>query len=187
MSAVPRGPIVLAHVFAVAALIVGFVAGALTFAATAGAHATRVASDPVETAELTAAPSRVSATFNEPMQSQFAAMTVIGPDGVQWTEGEPDVDGPVISVGVRAGAPAGDYTVNYRATSADGHVVTGSWSYRVVSAAPDNTGSPPAPAAPAETPAPAESDGDGLPVWPFVAGTTVIVAAGAILAVRRRQ
>lgn len=177
------------RVIVVAALMLGLLASALAYAGAASAHATRIASDPAENAELTQPPPRVSATFNEPMSPQFAAMTVIGPDGTQFSDGEPDVAGAVISVGVRPGGPAGSYTVNYRATSADGHVVSGSWSYRLITAA---TGAAPPPttsatqgaavAAPAANP-----PTDGLPMWPFAAAVAVIVAAGAVWAVRRRS
>ncbi|WP_409370928.1 copper resistance CopC family protein, partial [Mycolicibacterium vanbaalenii] len=118
MTAVQRAT----HVLLVALTTLGLLAGALGYAAAAWAHAARIAGDPVDNAELAQPPAVVTATFNEPMQAQFAAMTVIGPDGVQWAEGAPIVDGTVISVPVRPGGPAGDYTVNYRATSADGRV-----------------------------------------------------------------
>jgi len=189
MRAFQRGALDVTHAIAVAALAVGLLAGALAYAGAAWAHAARISSDPAENAELSQPPPRVSATFSEPMQPRFAAMTVIGPDGGQWSDGEPDVAGAVISVGVRPGGPAGSYTVNYRATSADGHVVSGSWSYRLIAAA---TGAAPPPttsttpettaAAPAADPAT-----DGLPMWPFTAATAAIVAAGAIWAVRRRS
>ncbi|MGZ8803323.1 MAG: copper resistance CopC family protein [Mycobacterium sp.] len=189
MRAMQRGATVMTHVIAVATLTVGLLAGALAYAGAAWAHAARIASDPAENAELTEAPLRVSATFNEPMQVQFAAMTVIGPDGDQWSDGQPDVDVTVISVGVRPGGPAGEYTVNYRATSADGHVVSGSWSYRVISAATGTAAPPTMSASPAATKAPPTADTatDGLPVWPFVAAASAIVAAGAIWAVRRSR
>ena len=124
-------------------------------------------------------PSRVSATFNEPMQTQFAAMTLIGPDGGQYGAGEPAVDDTVISVAVRPGGPAGDYTANYRATSADGHVVSGSWTFRVLAAAP-TTDSPAPTGTPAstDTAAPTDTSGDGgTPVWPFVAAATAVRGA----------
>lgn len=171
------------------ATTLGLIGGALGLAATAGAHAALIASDPSDNAELQQPPAAVSATFNEAMQPQFAAMTVIGPDGTQWSDGDPTVDGAVISVAVRPGGPAGSYTVNYRATSADGHVVTGSWSYRVTVGAATAPTSPPAPAT-AENgtpPAQAQASDDGVPVWPFVAGATVLVAAGALWAVRRQS
>ncbi|MGD9619163.1 MAG: copper resistance CopC family protein [Mycolicibacterium sp.] len=171
-------------VFAVVA--VAFFCGAL---GNAWAHAVRVASDPGEDAVLTEQPPRVSATFSEPMRAQFAAMTVIGPDGNGWSDGEAVVAGAVVSVGVRPGGPGGDYTVNYRATSADGHVVTGSWTYRLITAGAESetratsTASPPANS---RAPDP-NLDAGRTPVWPFVAAVSGILAAGAILAVRRRR
>lgn len=153
--------------------------GALTSAGPAAAHAVRVASDPADGAQLSESPAAVSATFNEAMQPQFAAMTVVGPDGNVWQSGEPRVEGAVVSVAVRPLGPSGTYTVNYRATSADGHVVNGSWSFALTAPGPGTPG----PSA-AQPPSPSP-DGD-LPVWPFYAGAVVIVAAGAVWAVRRR-
>ena len=182
MTAVHRGT----RVLVVAAMLVGLVASALGFAGAAAAHAARIASDPAENAQLTQQPARVNATFNETMQSQFAAMTVIGPDGAQWSDGDVAVDGAVIGVAVRAGGPGGTYTVNYRATSADGHVVTGSWSYELAAVgASTATATSAAPATTTAAPA-AEGASDGPPVWPFVVVIAAIVAAGAVWAVRRR-
>ncbi|ULE34873.1 copper resistance CopC family protein [Mycobacterium sp. IDR2000157661] len=166
---------------AAAVVAIALVTAALAAAAPAAAHATLLATDPGENAELPQPPTRVSATFSEPMQPRFAAMTVVGPDGELWSTGEPQVQDTVISVGVRPLGPSGTYTVNYRATSADGHVVAGSWSFRLTVA---GTGTP-APPAPSE-PAPAETGEEALPVWPFLLGAIVVVAAGAAWAVRRR-
>jgi methionine-rich copper-binding protein CopC len=158
-------------------------ATALTVAAVAGAgvasaHATRLATDPVENAALTTAPQNVSATFNEALQSSFAAMTVVGPDGNLWSTGDAQVNGAVVSVGVRPLGPSGTYTVNYRVTSADGHVVSGSWSFKLTV---PGTGTP-GPSASATSPA-----NDGIPVWPFFVAAGVIVAGGALWAVRRQK
>ncbi|UXA13353.1 copper resistance protein CopC [Mycobacterium sp. SMC-8] len=177
------------HALLITAVTFGLAAGALGSASTAWAHAARIASDPGENAELELPPSSVNATFNEPMQSQFAAMTVVGPDGALWSDGDPTVNGAVIGVAVRPGGPAGEYTVNYRATSADGHVVTGSWSYRVRTAAP--AAASPTAEVPDTSPvaAPAENDraSGSVPVWPFVVAAVALVAAGALWAVRRRS
>jgi methionine-rich copper-binding protein CopC len=151
---------------------------AVAGAGVASAHATRVATDPVENTELSQSPQKVSATFNEKLQPQFAAMTVVGPDGNLWSTGNPHVDGAVISVGVLPLGPSGTYTVNYRVTSADGHVVSGSWPFRLTVS---GTGTP-GPSASATSP----SD-DGIPVWPFFVAAGVIVAAGAFWAVRRQR
>ena len=108
--------------------------------APASAHTALVSSDPPADTTLTAAPTRVTATFNEELQTAFAAMTVVGPDGNLWSAGEPEVHGAVADVAVRPLGPSGTYTVNYRVTSADGHVVSGSWSFTVTVQRRRNTG-----------------------------------------------
>jgi methionine-rich copper-binding protein CopC len=162
----------------------------LAGAAAASAHAVLLSSDPVENTSLPTNPERVSATFNEQMQAEFAAMTVIGPDGGQYSDGDVAVAGATLSVGVRPGGPAGTYTVNYRGTSADGHVVSGAWSYSITESRPAVPVVSPSPVAtptvaPTAAP-PAPADG-GMPLWPFIVGASVIVAAGTIWAVRRRS
>lgn len=153
-------------------------AAALAGAGTASAHAALISSDPTDNATLTESPQRVSATFNEAMQEAFASMTVVGPDGNLWSTGDPQVAGAVISVAVRPLGPSGTYTVNYRATSADGHVVSGAWSFELSVAGAGTPGPT------ATTP---EQPGDSIPVWPFVLLATVIVGGGALWAVRRQS
>ncbi|MEE2851104.1 MAG: copper resistance CopC family protein [Actinomycetota bacterium] len=159
-----------------ACVAVMFVIAALT-APAASAHAARISTDPAADAALTAAPQRVSATFNEQLQTTFAAMTVVGPDGNVWSEGEPAVQGAVVGIALRALGPAGTYTVNYRVTSADGHVVSGSWSFGLTV---PGTGTPGPPVA-------GRDGGGALPVWPFVAVAVALVAGGAWWAARGRR
>jgi copper resistance protein C len=155
-------------------------AAALTTAALtaspASAHAARVSTDPVDNAVLTVGPAWVSATFNERLQTTFAAMTVVGPDGNVWSTGDATVQGAAVGVGLRPLGPAGTYTVNYRVTSADGHVVSGSWSFRLTV---PGSGTPGPPAAGAE-------DRGGIPIWPFVVVAVALVAVGGLWLVRRR-
>lgn len=174
------------YLAALAVLMITLAAGTLGNAGVAAAHAARIASDPVENAELPQAPTRVRATFNEEMQPQFAAMTVVGPDGNLWSTGEPEVDGTIVSVGVRPLGPSGTYTVNYRATSADGHVVSGSWSFQLTVAGTGEAGPPASAAPPAEDASGTSKDGGGIPVWPFYVGAVLIVGAGVLWAARRR-
>lgn len=160
-------------------LLLWLAAGVLVGAGTAAAHATLLATDPADNASLTQAPARVSATFSEALQAQFAAMTVVGPDGNLWSAGEPQVEGAVLSVGVRPLGPPGTYTVNFRVTSADGHVINGSWKFELTV---PGTGTPgPSVAAPADT-----ASEDTIPVWPFFAGAVLVIGVGAVWAVRRR-
>ena len=132
----------------------------LTVAPAASAHAHLIATDPATDAALTAGPSEVSATFNEQLQTAFAAMTVVGPDGNLWSTGEPRVQGAVVSVHVMPLGPAGVYTVNYRVTSGDGHPVSGSWSFQLTT---PGTGQPGPSAATHQGPP------GGIPIWPFLA------------------
>ena len=150
---------------------------ALTTAPTASAHAVRIATDPAVDAVLATGPPQVSATFNEHLQTAFAAMTVVGPDGNLWSTGEPRVQGAVISIDVMPLGPAGTYTANYRVTSADGHVVSGSWPFHLTTA---GTGHPGPPAAAAS------GNPGGIPVWPFLAAAAVLAVGGVWWALRRR-
>ena len=150
---------------------VGLLLAAMALAATIGAqvasaHAARVSADPADNAVLATGPERVTT---------FVAMTVVGPDGNLWSTGEPAVAGPVASIGMRALGPAGTYTVNYRVTSADGHVVSGSWSFRLTVA---GTGTPGPAAA-------ATSADNGIPAWPFALVAVMLIGAGCVWAVRR--
>ncbi|HEX3283800.1 MAG TPA: copper resistance CopC family protein [Mycobacterium sp.] len=163
--------------FRLAFIAVLMAAMALTGAPVAAAHAVRIATDPADNAALAAGPQRVSATFNEELQPQFAAMTVVGPDGNLWSTGDPQVQGAVISIGVRPLGPAGSYTVNYRVTSADGHPVSGSWAFRLTTA---STGTPGPPAAKQ-----ADTSGGGIPVWPFLVAGALIIGGGIWWAARR--
>ena len=167
-----RAPLLAATLFL---LILG--SAATLTAGTAGAHAARVSVDPADKASVSSGPVRVSATFNEDLQTTFAAMTVVGPDGNMWAAGDPQVHGTVVSIGLRPLGPVGSYTVNYRVTSADGHVVAGAWSFRLTAA---GTGTP-------GPPAQASSDpGDDLPIWPFVLGAVILVGAGALWSLRNK-
>lgn len=160
----------------VAALLLA-AAVCLTGAPVAAAHTALVSSDPAADAMVGTGPSRVSATFNEELGTAFTAMTVVGPDGNLWSAGDPEVRGTVVSIGLRPLGPAGRYTVNYRVTSDDGHVVEGSWSFTVTAT---STG----------TPGPAASGAAGsgrIPMWPFAVGAVILAAGAAFWGLRRRS
>jgi copper resistance protein C len=164
---------------AAATVFAAFAIIALAGAPTASAHAVRIATDPAVDAVLTTGPTQVSATFNEPLQTTFAAMTVVGPDGNLWSTGQPHLQGAIISLDVLPLGPVGTYTVNYRVTSADGHVVSGSWPFHLSAA---GTGRP-GPSASASSTA-----SQGIPIWPFfLAAAVVLLGGGAWWAPRRRH
>ncbi|MEI6254413.1 MAG: copper resistance CopC family protein [Mycobacteriaceae bacterium] len=147
-----------------------------TTAPMASAHTVLTATDPAADSTVNSGPSRVTATFNEELQPTFVAMTVVGPDGNLWSQGDATVQGATATVGLRPLGPSGRYTVNYRVTSDDGHVVSGSWSFTVTV---PSTGTPgPAVQTPAQR--------DRIPLWPFIVGAAVLITGAAVWGLRRR-
>lgn len=153
------------------------IAGVTFVAPAAIAHTALTATDPVADSAVTTGPALVTATFNEPVQPTFAAMTVVGPDGNLWSAGQAQVSDSKVSVAVRPLGPAGRYTVNYRVTSADGHVVAGSWSFTLV--APGSGQPGPAIEGP--------SIGSRIPLWPLVVGAAVLIGGAIVWRIRRRR
>lgn len=107
-----------------AALAVVLVA-LLTWAAPASAHASLRSVDPPDGARLDESPERVTLTFSEPVTADLGGVQVFSADGGRVDEGAVQVDGAVVSVGVRPDLPEGTYVIAYRVISADGHPVRG--------------------------------------------------------------
>ena len=104
-------------------------AAAAVVAPAAQAHSTLVGTTPEQGATVDEAPESIEIVFNEEISSEFATLTVMS-DGEDVAEGDPEVEGDTISVSVPS-LDAGTYTVGYRAVSADGHPVQGSWEFTV--------------------------------------------------------
>ncbi|MFG1790821.1 copper resistance protein CopC [Nocardia sp. NPDC049149] len=145
---------------------------------TAAAHSAPTGSVPDDGANIDSGPARVSITFNEELQPNFPSLTVVGPDGNLWSKSTPTVDGKTVSVEVGELGPAGEYTVAYRVTSADGHPVTGKRHFTLSKA---GTGTP------GPKPTAKGSDGDkassgGIPLWVFIVGAVVLFGGGLAFA-----
>lgn len=165
---------------------VAVVALLLATALPAAAHDVLTGTDPVDGAQVEQGPDRVTLTFNNPPNSGFATITVVGPGETHWERGATTVTDNRVSVGVAPLGPAGTYEIGYRIVSSDGHPVSGESRFTLTR---PGTGTPNAPAAadPASgtSEASAGSSG-GLPVWPFVVAAAVIVLGALVLALRRR-
>lgn len=161
-----------------AVLMIGLFAGAPA----AAAHTALTATDPAADSTVTTGPTRVTATFNEELQPTFASMTVVGPDGNLWSAGEAEVRGNTVGVAVRPLGPAGRYTVNYRVTSDDGHVVSGAWSFTV----PVPSTGEPGPAVPGANSGTSDS-GSRMPWWPLAVGAVLLIAGALLWGQRRRR
>lgn len=150
----------------------------LAAAGTAAAHSAPVASVPENGSTIEAGPERVSVTFNEQLQTNFPSLTVVGPDGNLWSKGKPAVEGNSVSVAVGELGPAGEYTIAYRVTSADGHPVSGTRTFTLSRA---GTGTP-GPKPGAQDGAQGASDSGGIPLWVFVVGAIVLFGGGIAVA-----
>ncbi|MGE3287134.1 MAG: copper resistance protein CopC [Pseudonocardia sp.] len=161
-------------------------AALLGVAAPAFAHTRLQSTDPADGSSLAEAPQRVSLTFNENLPAEFSTITVIGPDGAAYQTGAVTAEGTTISTAVRPLGPAGRYEIGYRVVSDDGHPVEGKVAFTLTAPGPGAAAATPSSAAAAPTPVaatPAPEDGPP-PVWPWIAGAVVLVAAGVTVALR---
>lgn len=162
-------------------LVTALVATMTLSVGTAAAHSVAMSSNPEDGAQIATAPEQVSVTFNEDLQEQFAALTVVGPDGNLWSKSDPVIEGPTISVEIDGLGPVGEYTIAYRVTSADGHPVSGTRTFTLTE---EGTGTPGEPAS-GEAAADGEEGGGGVPVWIFVVLAVVVIAGGLAFALRK--
>ena len=159
--------------------------------APAAAHATLQSSNPAENSVLDAAPDEVTLTFNQSVQSNFATLTVVGSDGMDWATSDPVIDGSTVTVDLDGLGAGGDYTIGYRVVSADGHPITGSIPFQLTQASPTSaaTSASAAPATTETTPTAAEDtqDSSGFPIWIIAVVVIAVGAAGVLFALRKRS
>ena len=149
------GSRVLAAVLTMAALLV-------VASTTAEAHDILVGTSPANGSVTSIVPAQVTLTFNQPVLAVGTFVIVTGPAGQVHTGGAGVVD-RTATQRLRAGSPAGRYTVAWRVSSADGHPASGQFSFTASSpsqarqatattaAEPTSSASPASPATPATT------------------------------------
>lgn len=199
------------RVLRAAVLAVALVPAALAVAALpAQAHDTLVDSDPADGTVVATAPERITLTFNEAVLELGTSVAVTGPGGERVDEGDASVADAVVTQALAADRPAGEYTVQWRATSSDGHPITGELAFRAIdatgaaepsapaSATPQPAFTPPTAASPSvqpQTASPSSSPtatgplaGSGIPPWlAIVLGVAAFAAAGTALVLMRRR
>lgn len=162
----------LLNTFAVLALLL------VASAAPASAHAELLSSDPADGSTLQAAPAQVTLEFSEVLLEETVDVAIQGPSGAV-SSAVVEAAGASVVIPWPADAGTGDFQVNFRVVSADGHPVEGSVAFAIAADEAVSAGSAasPAPAQPeasAEaTPISAEVTATGAaadePVnWPFV-------------------
>lgn len=175
------------------------VTASLTLAAPgAQAHSALVSSTPGDGSSFSEIPEEIVLEFNEDIEPIGNEVAVTGPSGAEVAVGELVVDGPVVTQPIDVDG-AGDYTVTWRVVSADGHPISGEFTYELrvpttfdsddtatTTATTEATTSEAETAEAETTPAATdeqESD-SGAPVWLLaVAGAVAVVVA--VLVIRR--
>jgi copper resistance protein C len=103
----------------------------------ASAHSALVSSNPPADSVLEQPPTLIELTFNQEVSESFATIALReGPD-TQIEVSAPSVSGSTVTARVPGDLAPGGYTVGYRVVSADGHPITGQFSFTVTSAASD--------------------------------------------------
>jgi copper transport protein len=116
----------------VGAVLLGLFFAVLVPAPPASAHAALVATTPERGSVIGSSPAQVTLTFNEPVGIIPGKTQVIAPNGKRINDGDPVVSGGRLTIGVRvADRPLGTYLVSYRIISADGHPLSGGFTFSV--------------------------------------------------------
>ncbi|WP_405620412.1 copper resistance protein CopC [Streptomyces sp. NBC_00076] len=161
----------------------------------AAAHTELDTRSPGANSTLAGLPPSVTLTFSDAMAQKYAKVAVTGPDGKSAATGEPQASGKEVGLALDATSRPGRYTVGYRVVSADGHPVSGSYTFTL--ADPGRPGPSPrdSESAAAVTPragqtsepdtGDAGSSGASAPVL-VGAGVLAVAAVGAYAARRRR-
>ncbi|MQA24167.1 MAG: copper resistance protein CopC [Micromonosporaceae bacterium] len=115
-------------------VLLGVITGivlALAPASPAAAHAALLRTSPGQGAVVEVPPEQVVLTFSEPVEAVADQVRIIGPNGARADRGGARVSGERLRIPLRSGAPRGTYLVSFRVISADGHPVSGGFSFSV--------------------------------------------------------
>lgn len=123
-----------------AALLAGLACAWIVLAcAPALAHANLVEASPPPGGEVSKPPERVELRFSEPVEAEFDPVVVRGAGGarVDAHDARVDPEDARVVLADLERVPRGTYTVKWRVTSIDGHVVEGRYAFAVVAAGED--------------------------------------------------
>ena len=153
----------------------------------ASAHDALIDATPASGAALTTAPAEVELGFSAAPVPLGTEVLVLGPDGGTVSAGAPEIRGTTVVQQLSGSLPAGDYTVEWRSTSSDGHPLEGSYGFTVTtgtSAAATSDLDPSLAAAGTRTPA--QPAGGGPSAGWLLAGALALGVV-AVLAIRLRR
>lgn len=172
----------------------------------ASAHDALVSSSPEADSTVETLPSELTLTFSAKLITGEGATEVVvtDADGNSVVDGEPTVDGAIVTQPLVAEAPAGEYHVIWKVVSSDGHPTSDEFFFTVTDSTtptttPTPSSSPSAAASPSaeasatpetSTPAPTDEASSGASAWIWVlsiGGILVIVALMVWFSMRNRN
>jgi methionine-rich copper-binding protein CopC len=108
----------------------------ITTSSTAFAHTSLVTSNPARSAVISKLPPKISLTFDDVLltfgKTAINHVVVTDPTGAIITSGVDVVKGAVLSDAFKTGQSSkGKYSVNYRVSAQDGHIVFGKFTFSV--------------------------------------------------------
>ena len=139
----------------------------------AQAHDELVGSTPEGAATLDAAPKTVELEFSGDVQELGTEVVVTAADGSTVSEGALQVDGSTVTQPLASDLAGGEYTVDWRVTSADGHPESDSYTFTVIGGTTTDVG---------EASATTET-GSSSTAW-IVVGAGVVLAAALAVGLR---
>lgn len=160
---------------------VGSVVAVVAAAGPATAHNALISTHPADHQQVSRTPAAVVLTFNEPALAMGTHLVITGPSGpVQ--QGPAQLVDTTVSQALQGGAPAGEYIVAWRVTSADGHPISGRFAFTA-----DQPGGGAASTA-SPSPVSTEPTRTSTSTWPcWVAALTAVGAVGALTLVGLRR
>jgi methionine-rich copper-binding protein CopC len=118
-------------IVAIFAALMLTVTGLFVGATQASAHDKLIGTDPGDQKVLDKAPEQVKLQFNNSVLDVGTVIKVEDADGKNVAEGEPDLDGPVVTQALSDGIEDGAYQVVWRVVSSDGHPINGRFAFAV--------------------------------------------------------
>lgn len=158
---------------------------AVLFAPAASAHSDLMGTTPADGSVVAEAPASIVLQFNEESLDSLIDVVITDAKGDVVAMDAAEAAGADVLVPWPGSLGAGDYTVAYRVVSADGHPVTGTFTFTYTGGASTDTAPAIDQAAAAEVLADIEQPTSNLPLTLGV--TVVVIAAIAIVLVRRRS
>ncbi len=102
----------------------------------ASAHDQLLSSSPAADERLDTAPAQIQLDFSANILDAGAEILVVDADGTDVADGPLEIDGPTVTMPLRADIPEAGYQVRWRVVSSDGHPISGFIPFTIGDAAP---------------------------------------------------